>query len=154
MIFQRLERWHYPCCKGCEENTMPTVRYHQRHYLARRLAVCRCGFLSRGKTRHCSPDRCHRRSPELEVEIPVMSDEKSESVHAVAALWHHAVANAGCSPDDIAARADLGLHLIDISVPASDTIASGCFANFVSAPTVSSHHAAYNSAWRPCLWHW
>ena len=60
--------------------------------------------------------------PELEVGIPAMGDEERESVRAVADLklpprlmvWSR------MHLTDIAACADLGVHLIDISVPASD----------------------------------
>ncbi|RIX41530.1 MAG: homocitrate synthase [Rhodocyclales bacterium GT-UBC] len=60
--------------------------------------------------------------PELEVGIPAMGEEERDSVRAVAELklaprlmvWSR------MHPADIAACADLGAHLIDISVPASD----------------------------------
>jgi len=60
--------------------------------------------------------------PELEVGIPAMGEVERESVRAVAALklaprlmvWSR------MHPDDIAACANLGVHLIDISIPASD----------------------------------
>ena len=60
--------------------------------------------------------------PELEVGIPAMGEVERESVRAVAALklaprlmvWSR------MHPDDIAACANLGAHLIDISIPASD----------------------------------
>ena len=60
--------------------------------------------------------------PELEVGIPAMGEVERESVRAVAALklaprlmvWSRMHA------DDIAACANLGVHLIDISIPASD----------------------------------
>lgn len=60
--------------------------------------------------------------PELEVGIPAMGEEERESIRAIAALdlaprlmlWSR------MHPDDIAACAGLGAHLIDISVPSSD----------------------------------
>jgi len=60
--------------------------------------------------------------PELEVGIPAMGEVERESVRAVAALklaprlmvWSR------MHPDDIAACANLGAHLVDISIPSSD----------------------------------
>jgi homocitrate synthase NifV len=60
--------------------------------------------------------------PELEVGIPAMGEVERESVRAIAALnlaprlmvWSR------MHPDDILACADLGAHLIDIAIPASD----------------------------------
>jgi homocitrate synthase NifV len=60
--------------------------------------------------------------PELEVGIPAMGDEERESVRAVADLQlpSRLMVWSRMHPTDIAACADLGAHLIDISVPASD----------------------------------
>lgn len=60
--------------------------------------------------------------PELEVGIPAMGDEERASIRAVAALGLNAklMVWSRMRAGDIAACADLGAHLIDISVPASD----------------------------------
>ena len=60
--------------------------------------------------------------PELEVGIPAMGIEERESIRAVAALQltPRLMVWSRMHPDDIAACADLGAHLVDISVPASD----------------------------------
>ncbi|KAB2920241.1 MAG: homocitrate synthase [Dechloromonas sp.] len=60
--------------------------------------------------------------PELEVGIPAMGPEECESVRAVAALGlaPRLMVWSRMHPDDIAACANLGAHLIDISVPSSD----------------------------------
>ncbi|WP_298396540.1 homocitrate synthase [uncultured Azonexus sp.] len=60
--------------------------------------------------------------PELEVGIPAMGAEERESVRAVAGLGLNArlMVWSRMHAADIAASANLGAHLIDISVPASD----------------------------------
>lgn len=60
--------------------------------------------------------------PELEVGIPAMGAEERESIRALAGLGLHArlMVWSRMHADDIAASANLGAHLIDISVPASD----------------------------------
>lgn len=60
--------------------------------------------------------------PELEVGIPAMGAEERASIRAVAdlKLAPRLMVWSRMHPDDIAACAGLGAHLIDISVPASD----------------------------------
>jgi homocitrate synthase NifV len=60
--------------------------------------------------------------PELEIGIPAMGEEERESIRAVAALGLPArlVLWSRMRTDDLALCADLGAHLIDLSIPVSD----------------------------------